>query len=94
MGCKTWNDGEWGNLADETVTLTGVSTTSSVGSLTLTGTAVIVPSGVSATFNVGSITLPVITCNASLPSLSFSGNVGSFTNVIDVAVVPTKCIYK
>ena len=24
-GAKAWNDGEWGNLADETVSLTGVS---------------------------------------------------------------------
>ena len=87
-GAKQWNDGEWGNLADETVTLTGVSTTSSVGSLTLTGTAVVAPSGVSTTFNVGSIT-PVIDVTPNIPSLSFSGNVGSFTNVIDVSVVPT-----
>ena len=33
-GAKKWNDGEWGNLADETVSLTGVSFSSNVGSLT------------------------------------------------------------
>ena len=32
-GAKSWNDGEWGNLADETVSLTGVSSTSSIGSI-------------------------------------------------------------
>ena len=48
--------GEWGNLADETVTLTGQSISSSVGSLTLSGTASISLTGVSSTFNVGSIT--------------------------------------
>ena len=32
-GAKSWNDGEWGDLSDETVTLTGLSSTTSVGSL-------------------------------------------------------------
>ena len=30
-GAKAWNDGEWSELSDETVTLTGVSATVSVG---------------------------------------------------------------
>ena len=29
-GAKSWNDSEWGNLADETVSLTGVSSTTSM----------------------------------------------------------------
>tara|TARA_Y100000816_G_C26067996_1_gene561408 strand:+ start:369 stop:1568 length:1200 start_codon:yes stop_codon:yes gene_type:complete len=32
-GAKAWNDGEWGELSDETVFLTGQSITSSVGDL-------------------------------------------------------------
>jgi hypothetical protein len=32
-GAKSWNDGAWGNLQDETVVLTGISLTSNVGSL-------------------------------------------------------------
>ena len=35
-GAKTWNQGEWGELNDITLTLTGVSSTSNVGSLTIT----------------------------------------------------------
>ncbi len=32
-GAKSWNDGEWGTLANETITLTGVSSTTSVGDI-------------------------------------------------------------
>jgi hypothetical protein len=32
-GAKAWNDGEWGELKDDTVSLTGQSITSSVGNL-------------------------------------------------------------
>ena len=32
-GAKSWNDGEWGTLVNETITLTGLSTTTSVGDL-------------------------------------------------------------
>jgi len=35
-GAQSWNDGEWGNLADVDLTLTGVSSTSSIGSPTIT----------------------------------------------------------
>ena len=45
-GAKSWGSGEWGNLADETVSLTGVSFSSTVGSLTATGSAVVEPTGV------------------------------------------------
>jgi hypothetical protein len=31
-GAKAWNDGEYGNLADETVSLTGISFSHSLGS--------------------------------------------------------------
>ena len=30
-GAKSWNDGAWGELNDETVTLTGLSSTTAVG---------------------------------------------------------------
>ena len=40
-GAKAWNDSEWGNLADETVSLTGISSTSSLGTINLIGTAVL-----------------------------------------------------
>ncbi len=33
-GAKAWNDGEWDQLSDETITLTGVSATLSVGEVT------------------------------------------------------------
>ena len=29
-GAKSWNDGEWGDLSDETITLTGLSSTACV----------------------------------------------------------------
>ena len=32
-GAKSWGDGEWGDLSDQTVTLTGVSATTSVGTV-------------------------------------------------------------
>ena len=35
-GAQSWNDGKWGNLADVDITLTGVSSTSSTGSPTIT----------------------------------------------------------
>ena len=54
-GAKAWGDSGWGQLADETITLTGLSSTFSVGSLTLTGTADITLSGNSFTGSVGSI---------------------------------------
>ena len=34
-GAQAWNDGEWGSLNDITLTLTGVSSTSSIGSPTI-----------------------------------------------------------
>ena len=34
-GAKAWNDGEWNQLSDETVTLSGQSITSSVGDVVL-----------------------------------------------------------
>ena len=34
-GAKAWNDGEWGELNDITLTLTGQSLTSSIGSVTV-----------------------------------------------------------
>ena len=35
-GAQSWDDGEWGNLADVDITLTGLSSTSSLGSPTIT----------------------------------------------------------
>ena len=35
-GAQAWNDSEWGELNDVTFTLTGVSSTSSIGSTTVT----------------------------------------------------------
>jgi hypothetical protein len=35
-GAQSWNDGEWGNLGDVDITLTGVSSTSSIGLPTIT----------------------------------------------------------
>ena len=35
-GAQAWNDGEWGELNDITLTLTGVSSTSAIGSTTVT----------------------------------------------------------
>ena len=46
-GAKAWNGGEWGNLADETVSLTGVSSTLSIGSGTnITANGLVVPTGI------------------------------------------------
>jgi len=43
------------------VTPTGVSGTFSLGTATVTGTALVTPSGVQATFSVGSVTVSVVT---------------------------------
>ena len=42
-GAKARNDGEWGNLADETVSLTGVSFSASLGSVDIVSTNIIIP---------------------------------------------------
>ena len=33
-GAQSWNDGEWGDLSDVNITLTGLSATTTVGTLT------------------------------------------------------------
>ena len=58
-GAKSWNDSEWGNLADETVSLTGVSSTFSLGTISNVIAVTVQPTGVSSTSSVGSIS-PVI----------------------------------
>ena len=35
-GAQSWGDSEWGELNDATVTLTGVSTTTAIGSVSVT----------------------------------------------------------
>ena len=87
-GAKAWNDGEYGNLADETISLTGIASTSSVGSLSLAGNAVIEPTGVSATGSTGSIS-PVIPKTVEVGGVSFQSSVNSITNVIDVITTPS-----
>ena len=84
-GAKSWGSGEWGNLADETVSLTGVSFSSTVGSLTLTGTALVEPTGVSTTSNLGTIT-NVISAEFDVAGSQFTAQPGSLT--IDVSVIP------
>ena len=34
-GAKSWGDSEWGQLSDETITLTGISSTTAVGTLSV-----------------------------------------------------------
>ena len=58
-GAKAWNDGEYGNLADETISLTGVSATSNVGAVGILANALVEPTGISSTASTGSIS-PVI----------------------------------
>ena len=58
-GAKAWNDSEWGNLADETVSLTGVSSTTSVGTISNVIDLSFALTGVSSSSSVGSIS-PVI----------------------------------
>ena len=54
-GAKAWNDGEYGNLADETVSLTGIASTTSLGTISNVIAVTVEPSGVSSTASTGSI---------------------------------------
>ena len=74
-GAKAWNDSEWGNLADETVSLTGLSSTSSLGTVNLIGNALVEPTGVSSTASTGSIS-PVIPKTVEVAGVSASSTFG------------------
>ena len=80
-GAKAWNDGEWGNLADETVSLTGISATSNIGAVGILANALVEPTGVSSTSSTGSIS-PVIPKTVEVGGVSFQSSVNSITNVI------------
>ncbi len=54
-GAKAWNDGEYGNLADETISLTGVSATSNIGAVGVLANALVEPTGISSTASTGSL---------------------------------------
>ena len=72
------------NLADETVSLTGIATTSSLGTVNLIGNALVEPTGVSSTASTGSIS-PVIPKTVEVGGVSFQSSVNSITNVIQVS---------
>ena len=73
------------NLADETVSLTGVSFSASIGSVDIVSTNIIIPTGISFTGSVGSIS-PVIPKTVELGSLSFQSTVDSLTTTADANV--------
>ncbi len=87
-GAKAWNDGEYGNLADETVSLTGVSITSNIGAVGILANALVVPTGVSSTASTGSIS-PVIPKTVEIGGVLFQSTLGSITNIINVTVTPS-----
>ena len=72
-GAKAWNDGEWGNLADETVSLTGIAATSNIGAVGILANALVEPTGVSSTSSTGSIS-PVIPKTVEVGGVSISIN--------------------
>ena len=80
-GAKAWNDGEYGNLADETISLTGVSATSNIGAVGILANALVEPTGVSATGSTGSIS-PVIPKTVEVGGVSFQSSVNSITNIL------------
>ena len=74
-GAKAWNDGEYGNLADETISLTGVSITSNIGAVGILANALVVPTGVSSTASTGSIS-PVIPKTVEIGGVLFQSTLG------------------
>ena len=77
-GAKAWNDGEWGNLADETVTLTGLQASTNVGSVTFDLTSIVSLTGEEATTTLGTPVLD-LTSIAALTGVSSTVSVGSPT---------------
>jgi hypothetical protein len=77
-GAKSWNDGEWGNLANETVTLTGLQATTSIGSVTLDLTSIISLTGEGSTTSLGTPVLD-LTSIAALTGVSSTVSLGSPT---------------
>ena len=73
-GAQSWSgEGGWGDLSDQTITLTGLSITSSIGSVDVPD-QVITPTGQSITSSQGEAFVPV-----NIEGVSFSGSVGSIT---------------
>ena len=97
-GAKAWNDGEWGNLADETVSLTGVSATSNIGAVGILANALVEPTGVSSTSSTGSInfgddnllTTGYIYIGLNSPGLIFEGSSSNSFETTVRAADPTQ----
>ena len=75
-GRNGWGEEPYGDSFNKLVQLAGLSTTSSVGSLTAAIENFVFPTGVSATSSVGSLT-PIIDCVVVPTGVSATSNVGS-----------------
>ena len=70
-GAKAWNDGEWGELKDAIALPTGLSITSSVGSVDVPD-QIITPTSFEITSSQGEAFIPVMVEGISATSLSVS----------------------
>ena len=78
-GMWAWGTNEWGDQGPIDFTPTGVSATSSVGSVTVTDVQTVIPTGQSTTSSVGSITTGVLSI-ADLTGVQATSEVGDFDN--------------
>ena len=76
-GAKSWNDGAWGELNDQTVTLTGLSATSTVGSLTTKSDATFTLAGQALISSYGNVSID--DHSVGLTGLSASTTLGTIT---------------
>ena len=81
-GAQAWSgDGGWGDLSDQTISLTGLSITSSIGTVDVPD-VVITPTSFEITLSQGEAFVPV-----NIDGVSFSASVGSLTvNDVTMAV--------
>jgi hypothetical protein len=73
-GAQAWSgDGGWGDLSDQTISLTGVSASFSIGTVDIPD-VIITPSSFEITLSQGEAFVPV-----NVDGVSFSASVGSLT---------------
>ena len=78
-GMWAWGTNEWGDQGPIEITLSGQSTTSSVGTVTATELIVILPTGLPTTSSVGSLSFQ-INSTVSLTGLQSQTELGTFDN--------------
>ena len=73
-GIGPWGLGPWG-LGEDSVELTDVSTTATLGTLAVTGTALVLPTGVSTTGTLGSIRIRDIVAVCQFSKLDYASSI-------------------